>query len=237
MSCDRSKMKTAVPPRHRSASNHSIHLPFLAVPALENLPQPNTKMFLSRLPILPARLPNSLVRLSPALRSVQLGSHMTQDPEVWEKEKKKTLEGKVDRHMKGAPGWNEKLASVSEAAVGVSREVISTPFGHACLTPLEPPHFYRSKPTGFVLLRLYHYHVYLSVDNGMELTLLLAQEPIEDMKTLQDETVADIQNADDSGLEYPAGDISNRDQMRPDLCGESPVPKYVTDKEKEGSGR
>ncbi|KAI9023231.1 hypothetical protein DFJ74DRAFT_706112 [Hyaloraphidium curvatum] len=109
-------------------------------------------MHLSRIPLLPR--PSLL--LPAARRGVQLGSHMTQDPEVWEKEKERTLKGEVKSHLKNAPGWNEKLASVSEAA-----------------------------------------------------------EPDGDIGELQKETIAELQEED--AREAPAGDISNREEMRPEL--------------------
>ena len=50
------------------------------------------------------------------------GSNMSDnDPTIIEKEKKKTLEGKVNSQIKEAPGWNEKLASVAEASVKADR--------------------------------------------------------------------------------------------------------------------
>ena len=39
------------------------------------------------------------------------------DPKILEKEKKKTLQGQVKTVIDHAPGWNEKLASESEAIV------------------------------------------------------------------------------------------------------------------------
>ena len=78
-------------------------------------------MNLSRLPWLPSRLPAQVI-LAPATRRSQTGSHMTQDPEMWEHEKKKVLEGKAKSPMKEAPGWDMRLASVSEAVVGWSVE-------------------------------------------------------------------------------------------------------------------
>lgn len=65
-----------------------------------------------------------LIRLRPLplTRGVQLGAHMTQDPEVMDKEKDKSLKGKVKSSIKGAPGWNEKLASVAEAVVSERSE-------------------------------------------------------------------------------------------------------------------
>lgn len=46
------------------------------------------------------------------------GSHMSDnDPDVFRREKERNLKGETGEHVPGVPGWNEKLASDSEAAV------------------------------------------------------------------------------------------------------------------------
>ncbi|QRV89980.1 hypothetical protein RhiJN_17998 [Ceratobasidium sp. AG-Ba] len=58
--------------------------------------------------------------------------HMTDDPEVMEREKQKNLQGKQTSTQKHAPGWNEQLASHSEAhikadqATGTPEEMTSS---------------------------------------------------------------------------------------------------------------
>ncbi|KAK9815259.1 hypothetical protein WJX72_000798 [[Myrmecia] bisecta] len=47
-----------------------------------------------------------------------VGSHASDnDPEVLEREKQKNLEGETESHPRVPQGWNERLASDSEAAV------------------------------------------------------------------------------------------------------------------------
>lgn len=51
-----------------------------------------------------------------------MGSHASDnDPEVLEKEKQRNLKGEVKSSIPNAHGWNEKLASDSEAAVKAER--------------------------------------------------------------------------------------------------------------------
>ncbi|KAH9838323.1 uncharacterized protein C8Q71DRAFT_750484, partial [Rhodofomes roseus] len=56
------------------------------------------------------------------------------DPDTIEKEKHRNLTGKQHKtsapHEKTAPGWNEYLASASEAAVKVSICATATPQTH-----------------------------------------------------------------------------------------------------------
>ncbi|RGB24136.1 hypothetical protein C1646_676593 [Rhizophagus diaphanus] len=47
-----------------------------------------------------------------------VGSHKSDDPKVWSQEKQK---GKGKSPIETAPGWNEKLASESEARVKADR--------------------------------------------------------------------------------------------------------------------
>ncbi|CAH1765808.1 14624_t:CDS:2 [Entrophospora sp. SA101] len=52
-----------------------------------------------------------------------IGSHFSDNnPNTLEKEKKRLLEGKVKGFLKHAPGWNEALASDSEAYIKADRE-------------------------------------------------------------------------------------------------------------------
>ncbi|CAG8435741.1 6215_t:CDS:2 [Diversispora eburnea] len=54
---------------------------------------------------------------------VPLGSHMSDnDPETLEREKKRLLSGNVKGVLRSAPGWNEMLASDSEAVIKAERE-------------------------------------------------------------------------------------------------------------------
>ncbi|KAI9638393.1 uncharacterized protein MKK02DRAFT_42781 [Dioszegia hungarica] len=73
------------------------------------------------------RLPARLIAVRPApvarvyARAMSSGSAVHgQDPKTLETEKKRNLKGEQDSsnpHPEHAPGWNEKLASDSEAAV------------------------------------------------------------------------------------------------------------------------
>ena len=65
-------------------------------------------------------------RLSPhhalSLCSLTTGSHVSDDdPDTIAREKAKALEGHTPTAIPGAPGWNEKLASDSEAVVKAER--------------------------------------------------------------------------------------------------------------------
>lgn len=71
----------------------------------------------SRLPSALPRFPRPARFFSGSPRLLQLGSHMTEDPDVVEHEKQKSLHGHVESTMRDAPGWNERLASVAEADV------------------------------------------------------------------------------------------------------------------------
>jgi hypothetical protein len=111
-------------------------------------------MHISRLPLNPRSLPRALTaaptRSSVFVRGVETGSHMSQDPDVLEKEKKRTLEGKVTSQNKNAPGWNEKLASVSESAVRGGRKFAfgEEPFADQLSIPSSSYTFKRSRRTG-----------------------------------------------------------------------------------------
>ncbi|CAI2174735.1 19359_t:CDS:2 [Funneliformis geosporum] len=53
------------------------------------------------------------------------GSHVSDnDPVILDREKKRVLNGNVKSLLKSAPGWNEMLASDSEAMVQNIKEVI-----------------------------------------------------------------------------------------------------------------
>lgn len=50
------------------------------------------------------------------------GSHMADNnPETFKREKERNLKGETGEFVPGVPGWNEKLASDSEAAVKAER--------------------------------------------------------------------------------------------------------------------
>jgi hypothetical protein len=52
----------------------------------------------------------------------QSGSHMEENPAVIEREMWKSIQGRVKSPFKNAPGWDQKLASVSEAEAGSNTE-------------------------------------------------------------------------------------------------------------------
>lgn len=53
------------------------------------------------------------------------GSHMSENhPETLHAEVQRSREGKVPLHVPSAPGWNEKLASDSEAVVKAERDAV-----------------------------------------------------------------------------------------------------------------
>ncbi|RHZ75945.1 hypothetical protein Glove_208g111 [Diversispora epigaea] len=66
----------------------------------------------------------NLIKNSGSVRNyVPLGSHMSDnDPEILEREKRRLLSGNVKGVMSSAPGWNEMLASDSEAMIKAERE-------------------------------------------------------------------------------------------------------------------
>ena len=65
-----------------------------------------------------------------AMVSMRYSSTMhDNDPDVLESEKRKNLSGKQHSHHKSAPGWNENLASASEAAVKVRDTHYPVPYG------------------------------------------------------------------------------------------------------------
>ncbi|KAK9764438.1 hypothetical protein K7432_008042 [Basidiobolus ranarum] len=65
---------------------------------------------------------NRFISLTPRFYAGRFSSNMSDnDPDVLEKEKQKNLRGETKGTIKNHPGWNEKLASHSEASVKADR--------------------------------------------------------------------------------------------------------------------
>ncbi|KAK9815592.1 hypothetical protein WJX72_006474 [[Myrmecia] bisecta] len=80
-----------------------------------------------------------------SLRLMGYGSNQSDnDPDVLEREKQKNLRGENPVHMPGVEGWNENLASESEASVKAERHAPDNikelqEFTLDYLTKNEPP--------------------------------------------------------------------------------------------------
>ncbi|KAH8925307.1 hypothetical protein BT69DRAFT_1318342 [Atractiella rhizophila] len=70
---------------------------------------------------LSSRLPNSRPFSVSGIRSTSANSHVEPDPNEWDKAKGRKLSEHESVHPDHAPGWNEKLASHSEAHVKADR--------------------------------------------------------------------------------------------------------------------
>eukprot|EP00884_Botryococcus_braunii_P004273 jgi/Botrbrau1/13847/Bobra.0056s0084.1 len=66
---------------------------------------------------------NTQKMVLPTIRAMGHGSHASDnDPEVLQREQERNLKGETKSTIPHAPGWNEKLASDSEAAVKAEQE-------------------------------------------------------------------------------------------------------------------
>eukprot|EP00884_Botryococcus_braunii_P004274 jgi/Botrbrau1/13848/Bobra.0056s0084.2 len=66
---------------------------------------------------------NTQKMVLPTIRAMGHGSHASDnDPEVLQREQERNLKGETKSTIPHAPGWNEKLASDSEAAVKAEQD-------------------------------------------------------------------------------------------------------------------